>query len=98
MDHNPYLAVGNAPSVDKGGPATIEVPEAVENVVWQTRPAPLTEGERALADALQAIFADAEYDLPRLVERLNASGVRPPEGATAWTEDGFRAEIARLGV
>lgn len=98
---NPWLAVspdtrGTAANPTKGSPATLEVPGAVENVVWQTRAAPPTAAERALAEALRAIFADAVDDLPGIVARLNASGVRPAAGGD-WTEAGFVAELARLG-
>jgi len=97
-DFNPVLARWRAgEGGNKGGSAAIERPEAVENLVWQTRAAPPTEFESALADALQRLFAREVCDLPSVVAGLNTSGLRTPEGG-AWTEDGFRALMARLGA
>jgi hypothetical protein len=96
LDYNPLLARNGATDANKGGPATIEDPAHVENFCWQTRPAPLSAAESALADALQKIFAAEIYALDGVVERLNQMKVTPPAGAAAWTEEGFRAEIARL--
>lgn len=94
MDHNPYLAAPEAG--EKGSEAGIERPEAVVNIPWQTRAAPPSADERALADALQAIFADRVYDIPGVVARLVSSGVPAPHGEP-WTEASFRAALARLG-
>jgi hypothetical protein len=96
MDFNPGLAQ-HAPT-DKGGENTIENPNQVTNLTWQTRAAPPTAAENALADALQAIFAEEIYDLPQIVERLNRAHIKPPVGAAGWTEESFRAEFQRLGV
>lgn len=97
MDHNPHLARLRQPNDDKGTEAGIEHPVRVENIAWQTRPAPPTAAENALADALQAIFADEIYDLPQIVERLNRLGLAPPPGAERWTEASLRTELRRLG-
>jgi hypothetical protein len=80
----------------KGDESSIERPDQVRNIVWQTRVAPPTEYENALGDALQKIFAEQVHDLPGIVSRLNATAVRAPGGA-AWTEEIFTAEMARLG-
>jgi hypothetical protein len=98
VDYNPHLSGEPAAAGDKGGPATIESPEKVENIPWQTRAAVPTAAESALADALQAIFAAEIYELPQVVEALNRRGVAAPSGASAWTEENFRAELARLGT
>ncbi|HUB97021.1 MAG TPA: recombinase-like helix-turn-helix domain-containing protein [Stellaceae bacterium] len=90
---NPHLTPHPA---DKGSEAGIEHPDRVENIAWQTRAALPTPAENALADALQAIFADEIYDLPRIVERLQGR-VTPPGGASRWSEALLRAELARLG-
>lgn len=95
-DYNPQLATMGVPDSSKGSPATIEDPAQVSNLRWQTRPAPLTTGEAALADALQTIFADEIYELDGIVERLNQMKIGPLAGTSAWTEEGFRAEIRRL--
>lgn len=96
IEYNPNLIARRAPNDNKGGPASIELPDRVENIAWQTRPAPPTAAENALADALQKIFADEVYELAQIVTRLNAAGIAPPNGETRWSEANFRAELARL--
>jgi hypothetical protein len=91
---NPWRAPD--PTGNKGGEATLEQPGAAVNVVWQTRAAPPSAHERALADALRASFADDVHDLPGIVARLNAAGLKTISGAT-WTEAVLVAELARLG-
>jgi hypothetical protein len=98
VDYNPGLTRNRGAGDDKGGPATIELPDKIENISWQTRAAVPTEREQALADALQAIFAAEIYELPAIVEQLNKRKLAAPDGAPAWTEENFRAEVARLGV
>ena len=97
MDHNPHLASARRAHDDKGTDAGIERPDRVENIAWQTREAAPTAEESALADALQSIFAEEIYELPRVVERLNRLGVAAPAGAAHWTEDLFRAHLHQLG-
>jgi len=93
-DFNPFLTPRTA---DKGGEASIEHPDRVENIAWQTRAAPPTPAENALADALQALFAEEIYDLATIVTRLEGR-VAPPGGAAQWSEPLLRAELARLGA
>jgi len=95
-DYNPQLAAIRESEGRKGGETTIEDPNHVENLRWQTRPAPLTPEENALADALQTIFAEGIYELEGIVERLDRMNIAPPVGAAAWTEQSFRAELRRL--
>ena len=95
-DYNRQLAPVGQPESRKGGEATIEDPARVENLRWQTRPAPPTAAENALADALQTIFGEEVYALDGIVERLNGMKVAPPAGASVWTEESFRAEVRRL--
>lgn len=45
-----------------------------------------TEYENLLGDALEAAFAAGAWELSALVERLNAAGLRTPQGG-AWTLD-----------
>ena len=54
-----------------------------------------TDYETLLGDALEAAFGSGITELPDLVVRLNADGIRTPEGAV-WTEQGFRTVIAAL--
>lgn len=63
----------------------------------QAQKSPPTEYENLLASAIEAAFGAGVWDLPGLVARLNADGLRTPEGE-AWTEDRYRAVIARLGA
>ena len=95
-DYNTQLAAAGESDNRKGSSATIEDPAHVENLRWQTRPAPLTADENALADALQTIFASEVYGLSGIVERLNQMKIAPPAGTSAWTEENFRTEIRRL--
>ncbi|HKX06605.1 MAG TPA: recombinase-like helix-turn-helix domain-containing protein [Stellaceae bacterium] len=94
-DYNRQLAAAGG-AERKGGEATIEDPARAENLRWQTRPAPLTDAESALADALQSIFTEEVYDLGGIVERLNRMKIAPPASASAWTEESFRGELRRL--
>src|SRR5437762_3992162 len=94
--YNTQLAAASGSDNRKGSPATIEDPAHVENLRWQTRPAPLTHDENALADALQSIFAAEVYELDGIVERLNQMRISPRGGTPAWTEEAFRAEVRRL--
>lgn len=97
QEFNPFLAARST-DTDKGSPAGIEVPDQAQNIGWQTRPALPTAEENALADALQAIFADEVYDLSGIVERLNRAAIKPPAGTARWSEENFSAELMRLGA
>jgi len=82
---------------NKGDESSIERPDAVQNVRWQTRAAAPSEYENRLGDTLQEIFAEGIYELPGIVAALNERGVRSASGM-GWTEDSFAAEMARLGA
>src|ERR1700724_3834064 len=90
MDNNQDLAIGAQAGDDKGSEAGIERPNRVANIAFQTRGAPPTAAENALADALQAIFAEEIYDLAGIVAGLERRGLAPPGGESRWTEAGFR--------
>lgn len=62
----------------------------------QARRSPPTEYENLLASAIESAFAAGVWDLPGVVARLNADGLRTPEGLS-WTEDRYRAVMRRLG-
>ena len=94
-DANPWLGPDLAGT--KGGEHTLERPGEALNLVWQSRAAAPTAAENRLADALQRIFADAVYDLPGIVARLNQAELAGPGGAP-WTAASFTAELARLGA
>jgi len=96
-DHNPFLAPRRAARAPEALPGDrIEAPGAFGNIVWQTRAAPPTDYENALADALVACFEEGIDALGPLVRRLNEMGVEAPDGG-AWTEELFERAMARLG-
>ncbi len=63
----------------------------------QAQARPPTAYENLLADAIESAFAAGVWDLPGLVARLNADGIRTPDGQ-AWTEARYEAEMKRLGA
>jgi hypothetical protein len=63
----------------------------------QCRRGPLTPWEKALGDALEAIFATGESDLPAIVAALNERRAFDIDGRP-WTEASFRAAMAELGA
>jgi hypothetical protein len=95
MTYNPFLRPSDATA--KGGELAIERPATVANITWQTRSAPLTDEENALADALVALFARKIWDLPEIVAALNRDGPAPVTGG-AWTEANLTAALARLDL
>ncbi|HEV7370750.1 recombinase-like helix-turn-helix domain-containing protein [Arenibaculum sp.] len=56
-----------------------------------------SDWENDLADVVEAAFAAGAWELDALVERLNASRVRPP-GSPAWTPAIFTAVMKDLGA
>jgi hypothetical protein len=97
MDHNPLLKPWIRPKPDdSAGKGVIERPGAVVNYVWQTRPAPPSEYENRLGDALVECFAAGIEAIEPLVARLNEMGVMAPGGAP-WSVASFEREMARLG-
>ena len=98
MDHNPHLKPFSGVEPNQvAGKGKIEKPEDVENIVHQTRPAPPTEFENRLGDALEEIFGADIDQLGDVVAKLNDMGVPAPEGED-WTEESFQAEMKRLGA
>lgn len=65
--------------------------------VHQTRTHPPTEYENRLGDALEEAFSEKAWELPQLVERLNALGVSDPQGAP-WTEESFPRVMASIAA
>jgi len=97
QDHNPllkaFLARARGIDSEKGH---IEHADDAQNIEWQTRPAPPSDYENALGDALVACFEEGIDDLEPLVKRLNGLAVKTPDGQ-AWTEESFQTVLARLG-
>lgn len=56
-----------------------------------------TDWENELGDVLEAAFSEGIRDLDPLVARLNASRVRPRDGAP-WTAERFTHVIRELGA
>lgn len=54
-----------------------------------------TDYENLLGDALEAAFAAGAWQLEALLARLNADGIRTPEGRE-WTAAEFEAVVQRL--
>ena len=98
LDYNPLLK-GFLERKTDGTPARgrIVAPDTSENIPWQTRPAPPTDYEDRLADALIACFEDGIDALPVLVARLNEMGIRTPDDQP-WTEANFEPALTRLGA
>jgi hypothetical protein len=61
----------------------------------QAQRRPPTDYENLLGDALEAAFAAGAWELDQLVARLNADGIRTPEGRE-WTVDTFESTIKSL--
>ena len=97
QDHNPllkaFLVAARGADPEKG---RIEHADDASNIEWQTRPAPPSDYENALGDALVAGFEEGIEDLAPLVARLNELGIKTPDGQ-AWTEENFETVLARLG-
>jgi hypothetical protein len=62
----------------------------------QTQRRAPTDYENMLGDALEAAFAAGAWELDELVARLNADGIRTPEGSE-WTAQNFESIIDKLG-
>ncbi len=98
MDYNPHLQPWKRPEPNKeAGKGSIEIPDEIQNIVHQTRPASPSEYENQLGEALEFIFGDGATELADIVARLNERGVRAPDGQK-WTEDLFCTEMSRLGA
>jgi len=63
----------------------------------QTRMHEPTAWQQELANAIESIFAKGARELDEVIAGLNASRVRPPDGAT-WTEQNFTALMRELGA
>lgn len=96
VDHNPFLRDQcNGPEINKGDADSIETYKEPVLIAWQSRAAPPGAYEKALGDALEAMFTEEIYTLDRIVRRLNDEGPKNPDGKT-WTEATFKAEMKRL--
>jgi hypothetical protein len=59
----------------------------------------LTEEERALAAALEKVFATGQHDFEQVARALEAGGVKRPSGASGpWTVAVLQDELARINA
>lgn len=63
----------------------------------QSRDHEPTQWQMELASALESIFAKGAHTLDALVEGLNNSRVKPPDGGP-WTADKYTALMRELGA
>lgn len=56
-----------------------------------------TDYENLLGDALEAAFGAGAVELADVVARLNADGIRTPEGQI-WTPERFQTVLAKLAA
>lgn len=56
-----------------------------------------TQWEIELASAMEAIFAKGAHTLESLIEELNASRVKPPDGGP-WTAEKYTSLMRELGA
>ncbi len=59
------------------------------------QPRPPTAYETLLGDALEAAFGDGATELEQVVARLNADGIRTPQGGS-WTVENFEPILKSL--
>lgn len=97
LGFNPLLKTFASAADHAAGTGRIEQPGQAANLIWQTRPAPPTDFENSLGDALEQVFAGGAQTLTELITGLNAQGARDAQGQ-AWSETSFEAEMARLGA
>jgi hypothetical protein len=63
----------------------------------QSRTREPTDWELSLAGAIEAAFSKGNYELPDLIDALNASRVHPPQGGK-WTAETFTTLMHELGA
>jgi hypothetical protein len=60
---------------------------------------PLSAEERALADALEAVFRTGEQDFEQVARALERDGVKRPSGANGpWTAAVLEQELAAINA
>jgi hypothetical protein len=60
---------------------------------------PLSADERALADAIEAVFRTGQHDFAEVARALQRDGVKRPSGATEpWTAAVLEQELARINA
>lgn len=74
----------------------IQIPGEVKHIVWQHRSHSPTKYELALAQNLIEAFTGGAKSLSEVVNALNKQGMLLETG-DQFTEESFKAEVARLG-
>jgi hypothetical protein len=65
----------------------------------QSKGRDLTEGERALAEALEAIYRTGEHDFARVAEQLEAAGTPRPSGQPGgWSVETLEEELKAINA
>ena len=60
---------------------------------------PLSAEERALADALEAVFRSGKHDFEEVARALEQGGVKRPSGAKEpWTAAALEQELATINA
>jgi len=60
---------------------------------------PLTDAERALADALEKVFLTGEHDFEAVARALEADGLKRPSGGKGpWTVAVLEQELAQINA
>jgi hypothetical protein len=68
-------------------------------LVHQSRSRPLTDAERGLATALEAVFAAGTHDFAAVAAALQAKGVARPSGSSEpWTLQSLETELAAINA
>ena len=68
-------------------------------LMHQSRGRPLTPEERALADALEAVFSTGAQDFEEVARALESKGVKRPSGAIGpWTAAVLEQELAAINA
>lgn len=89
---NPFLTPDPEPG--KGGTNYIEQPDALQNIVFQTRGQTLSAFEAGLADALMRAFEQGCTELDQLVTALDADKCVDGNGAP-WSAETLAGQLAR---
>jgi hypothetical protein len=63
----------------------------------QSRSQDPTQWQMELASALESIFAKGAHSLDALIDGLNASRIKPPDGG-AWTAEKYTTLMRDLGA
>jgi hypothetical protein len=87
-------AIEDARTDEAGGMSDVH-----SRLMHQSLGRPLTPEERALADALEAVFRTGEQDFENVARALERDGVKRPSGAVGpWTAAVLEQELAKINA